>query len=138
MVTPHADSYLMPTLTRPSRKWERYALIAGLCGVVFSAGAIFVALKGERAPKIESAPLIAPAPAPPPPPEPVVESTPDAGLMPEPKKTPVAAKRKSRKLSKKKIAKSAPPPPTPPTPPEEEKKDLLHMRLEDLVESEKK
>jgi serine/threonine-protein kinase len=129
MLTPHADSYSMPTLSRPVRKWERWALIAGIMGVLFSAGAIFVALQ-KPAPRFEAAvPIIV-----------------DAGLFdagevravaapvePPPSEPPhIDPPKPAMKKKKKKMAKMAPAPPPPPV---EEKKDVLHMRLEDLVES---
>jgi serine/threonine-protein kinase len=131
MVTPHADSYLMPSLVRPARKWERWALIAGIMGVLFSAGAIAVALSGRREPKIEAAPLALP------PALPALDAgLPDAAatvVAEEPPRPKPAAKKQRPKRKRAKVARTPPDPP--PVQPAEEKKDLLHMRLEDLVES---
>src|SRR5262245_25642275 len=132
MNTPHADSYLMPPNTRPSRRWERWTLIAGLAGLTFSVGAVVVALKGEHAPRIEAAAL--------PPPIPVVldagvvEAAPDAAVIAEPPVPRPIKKAGAKKKPKSKRKIAAPPEPPPPAEEKEAEKDLLHMRLEDLVE----
>jgi eukaryotic-like serine/threonine-protein kinase len=124
MNTPHADSYLMPTLKRPPRNWEKAAMIAGIAGVLFSLGAVLVALKGERAPQIEATKIAAP----PPPPPPIVHEAPPPATPEDAGVAPHAPKKKAKVKAKRVKHLPAPIPPPPPPP------DLLQMRLEDLVE----
>ncbi len=126
MATPHADSYLMPTLTRPARRWERWAMVAGVAGVLFSGGAVWLAAQRGGAPKVE-APVPTPAAAP----QPL-----DAGLVedagpPVPVEVPAPKKKKPPRQDRKKRVHRPPPPAPPPS------SDLLHMRLEDLVKPKK-
>jgi serine/threonine-protein kinase len=136
MNTPHADSYLMPTLSRPRRKWERWAMIAGVLGILFSAFAVLLAMKRERTRQVEATPMVsAPSAAPADAGLPDTAAAPAAADPPATREPPAIEPEEpppSKKMVRKKKRKRKKPAPRP----SEEKKDLLHMRLEDLVESE--